>query len=59
MSELFIVGHLNTLSDALTELESWERDALFYGVGSAYLGFKNSQFLILISEELMNAILPH
>jgi hypothetical protein len=55
---LRIVNHWKSLPLALEELESWERDAEFFGYGTAYLGFKGSHWVVLVTPNLINAVRP-
>ncbi|BAY58535.1 hypothetical protein NIES2135_54080 [Leptolyngbya boryana NIES-2135] len=52
------VGHWISLSSALTELESWEREAKLLGFGSAYLGFNRRHWTVLATPDLINVVLP-
>lgn len=56
--QLQIVSHWKSLPLALEELESWERDAQFFGYGSAHLGFRGGCWSVLVTPDLINAVLP-
>ena len=55
---LQIVNHWKSLPLALEELASWERDAEFFGYGSAHLGMRGSHWVVLVTPDLINATLP-